>query len=351
MTERKKALCGLFLRILCFSMIAALLIGYATYVMTPKYDYGICSMANLYEQPRDSVDVLAVGTSNFYAGVNTNLLWKEYGIAAYNLCSAEQPFWVSYYMIREALKTQRPSVILLDAQPARYEEDYTKPARTILSTFGIRSIENRIGAILACVEKPMDAVDFIFGLPRVHEYFAEVTGGDFAYPPDNGHGGDCWKGYIEQDQLQKHMRPSLVWDDTCAPMNPREEEYARKIFELCRDKNVELLLIGVPLPAYGEDHQYYNTLWELAAEYGVKGVNYNMPTLRFGLNFSTDFADWQHLNVNGSMVFSRKLGEDLKAMYDLPDHRGDEAYRSYDICADQWYEKYPTFTTSYINEK
>lgn len=84
------------------------LLAYAAYVLTPKYDYGICSMLNLYRQPENSVDVLAVGTSLFYAGINTNVLWDEYGIAAYNLCSAEQPFWVSYYTIREALKTQRP---------------------------------------------------------------------------------------------------------------------------------------------------------------------------------------------------------------------------------------------------
>lgn len=347
MTKRKKALAGLWLRMVCFAMLTALVTGYAVYVLTPKHDYGICSMINYYEQPKDTVDVLIIGTSMCYAGVNTNVLWREYGISSYNLCSAEQPFWVSYYVLREALKTQSPKVVLLDAQPARYVDDYSKRSRTILSTFGIRGIENRIGAIMACVESPLDAVNFILGLPQVHGNYPEVTSQDFVYPPDNGQRGSSWKGFIEMDYIQKHSRPSLVWDDTCVPLNPREEEYARKIFEFCRREGVEIKLIGVPIPDYDSDHQYYNSLWAIAAEYGVTGENYNDPTLRFGLKFSTDFADWQHLNVNGSMVFSRKLGADLKAMYDLPDHRGDEAYASYDTCAEIWYEKYPDFVSSY----
>ena len=152
--SRKKKNALFWLRAVCFAALTVLLLAYANFVLTPKHDYGICSMMNLYRQPKDSVDVLAVGTSLAYAGINTNVLWEEYGIAAYDLCSAEQPFWVSYYTIREALKTQHPKVILLDAKPAIYTRDYSKRGRTILSTFGIKGIENRVGAILACVEKP-----------------------------------------------------------------------------------------------------------------------------------------------------------------------------------------------------
>ena len=106
--SRKKKIVFFWLRAVCFSVLTVLLLSYAIFVFTPKHDYGICSMMNLYRQPDDSVDVLAVGTSRAYAGIPTNVLWEEYGIASYNLCSAEQPFWVSYYTIREALKTNIP---------------------------------------------------------------------------------------------------------------------------------------------------------------------------------------------------------------------------------------------------
>lgn len=339
--SRKRLLTGFALRLVCFAVLTALMLTYAVYVLTPKHDYGICAMMNLYAQPDNSVDVLVVGTSLAYSGINTNVLWREYGMAAYNLCSAEQPFWVSYHTLREALKTQRPKVILLDAKPAIYTLDYSKRGRTILSTFGIRGLDNRFGAILSCVESPADALSYMLGLPEVHSNYASLTAQDFVFPPDNGGRGSSWKGYIESVEIQQHQRPSLTWNSVRRNMNRREEQYARKIFELARQEGIPLLLIGLPNPDYANDHMYYNALWAVAAEYGVGGMNYNEPSLRFGLRYSSDFSDWQHLNIKGSVTFSKKLGQDLTEALHLPDRRGDPKYASYDACADAWYARYP----------
>lgn len=341
---KKKLFFGL--RAGCFTLLAVAVMRYASYVLTPKHDYGICSMSNLYRQPEDSVDVLVVGTSVTYAGINTNVLWEEYGIAAYDLCSAEQPFWIAYYTLKEALKTQDPKLVILDAKPATYRDDYSKRGRTILSTYGIRSLENRSGAVLACLEDKNQALGYILGLPQVHSNYDSVSAGDFAYPADNGGRGKNWKGYIEEDSVERHERPNVQWTSIKKDINAREEEYARKIFELCTENGVEIMLVGMPNPDYANDHMYYNTLWSIAKEYGITGINYNDPNLRYGLRYSTDFADWQHLNVKGSVTFSLKFGEDLKALYDLPDRRGDAAYASYDLCAADWYELYPTFESS-----
>lgn len=341
--SRFKELAGFFARAILFGVLALLLLTYANYVLTPKHDYGICSMVNLYRQEPDSIDVLAVGTSLVYAGVNTNVLWEEYGIAAYDLCSAEQPFWVSYYTIREALKTQHPKVILLDAKASTYTLDYSRRGRTILSTYGIAGLDNRIGAMLACVETPEEAVGFILGLPEVHGNYRNLEANDFRLPPDNGGRGDAWKGFIEVDGVEAHQKPSLVYNSVKRNMNDRQEEYARKIFELAQEEEIELMLLGLPNPDYANDHMYYNSLWALAAEYGITGINYNDPSLRFGLRYSSDFADWQHLNVKGSVTFSRKLGADLIERYDLPDRRDDPRYASYARCAENWYAQYPLF--------
>lgn len=340
--SRRRMLGRFWLRVVCFALLTALVLSYTAYVLTPKYDYGMCSMLNLYRQPRNSVDVLVLGTSLAYAGVNTNILWREYGIPAYNLCSAEQPFWISYYYLVEALKTQTPAVILLDAKPAIYERDYSKEGRTILSTSGIRPPWTRYQAIRACVGAD-EALDFALVLPKLHRNYERLTAQDFVYPPDNGGRGRSWKGYIEKNETEKHVRPSLVWVPTRRAINAREEEYARKIFALANERDIPVLLIGIPNADYAYDHMYYNTLWSIAEEYGVEGINYNDPSMRYGLRYSTDFADWQHLNVKGSVTFTQKLGADIRALYALPDHRGDVAYASYDECAATWFASYPVY--------
>ncbi len=343
---RANKLAGFWTRAVCFAVITVLLLTYANFVYTPKHDYGICSALTFYQQKPDTIDVLTIGTSLAYSGINTNVLWKEYGITAYNLCSAEQPFWVAYYLLLEALKTQHPKVILLDAKPAVYTRDYSKRGRTILSTFGILGIENRAKAILACVETPKDAQSYILGLPEVHSNYSKLTLNDFVFPPDNGGRGSSWKGYIETDVIESHEKPSVVWNKTKRNMNEREEEYARKIFELAKKEKIHLIVVGFPNPDYANDHMYYNALEQIAAEYGISFMNYNNPDFRFGLRYSSDFADWQHLNVKGSITFTRKLGQDLNSWFRMEDRRGDPKFDSWEECAQIWYEKYATFESS-----
>ena len=134
-----------------------------------------------------------------------------------------------------------------------------------------------------------------------------------------------------------------IWTDTKKNINAREEEYFRKILQLANDNNITVMLLGFPNPDYANDHMYYNSLWAIAAEYGVTGINYNDPELRLKLMYSSDFADWQHLNVKGSCKFTRRLGSDLKELFDLPDRRGEEGYESWQLCADDWFEKYPEY--------
>ena len=189
--KRTKMLLTFWLRLTGFLLTLALVLGYTVYVLTPKYDYGICPMVNFYQQPEDSIDVLVLGTSCAYSGVNTNVLWAEYGIAAYNLCCAEQPYWVSYHYLVEALKTQSPKLILLDAKAAIYQDDYSPRGRTILATYGIRSFDTRLKAIAACVGEE-NMLDFVLAFPQLHSLYKDIdaetpttvqTVGDSILPP------------------------------------------------------------------------------------------------------------------------------------------------------------------------
>lgn len=325
-----------------FILLTLAVLSYGLYVLTPKDDFGICSMTNLYQQPEGSVDVLALGTSLAYSGINTNVLWAEYGIAAYNLCGAEQPYWISYHLLREALKTQRPRLILMDAKASIYQRDYSSRGRVFMGAQGIADPLLRLQAIRASVREE-DFLSFALGYPQLHGFYSQVRWESFVYPPDNGGRGPDWKGYIEATDTEKHQRPSLVFADTKRPMNPRQEEYCRKILLLAREENIPLLLIGIPNPDYANDHMYYNSLWSLAEELGVPYINYNTPDRRFGLTYSSCFADWQHLNVKGSVIFSRRLGQDLQTQFNLPDRRGDARYDSWQRCAENWYRQYPDY--------
>ena len=337
-----KKIRNFFIRLAVFVLITLAVLAYAAFVLVPKYDYGICSMANLYAQPKDSVDVLAVGTSQTYGSINTSILWEEYGIASYSLATAEQTYWVAYYQLTEALKMQSPKLVILDAKTCTYPADANNMARTVMGTFGIFSPSTRIQAIKACT-MDTDVLSYVMAFPQIHRYYSVINEDSWKIPVSCAGRSTSWKGYIEQTETEKHERPSLVWTSTKKPVNEREEEYFRKIIELCSEEEIPVLLVSYPYPDYANDHMYVNSLFEIADEYGIACINYNNPDLRFGLRYSSDFSDWQHLNVKGSTNFSYQLGADIKELFDIPDRRGDSYYSSYETCASEWFEKYPEY--------
>ncbi len=348
--SRKRTLAWFAVRVVCFALVTVSILIYGVYVLTPKYDYGICPMLNVYNQPEDGFDVLVVGSSLAYSGCNTNVLWRKYGIACYNLCGAELPYWSTYYELKELLQYHTPKLILLDAKAATYTADYSKPARTILSTYGILNLENRIGAIFSCQETSQRATGFVLAYPEIHTNYVKLTANDFIFPPDNNGRGESWKGFIETDKLDPHEVPTISDPKAKKTMRPRAEEYVRKIFEMVKEAGIPLCVVSFPNPDYANDLPYYNYLWAIADEYGIPYIDYNDSYWNIGLDYSADFADWQHLNVRGGIKMSLELGNDLMKFwgekYGIVDHRGDPAYASYDTCAEIWIEKMYDFVTS-----
>ena len=113
-------------------------------IMLIKSEDGIVQMQAYYRQPAGSVDALFVGSSHIFCHINTGVLWDEYGISGFDLAGAEQPFWNSYYFIREALKTQTPGVIVLDiTTPGIRPIDYQPENWLITNTYGIKRNADR----------------------------------------------------------------------------------------------------------------------------------------------------------------------------------------------------------------
>ena len=68
--SRRKSLLCFWLRLFCFVLLTLTMLFYANYVLTPKHDYGICSMVNLYRQEPD-------GTGSPWSRCRSHLLHGE----------------------------------------------------------------------------------------------------------------------------------------------------------------------------------------------------------------------------------------------------------------------------------
>ena len=115
------------IRVICFLVILGVLFFFVTEILKDKRvegEYNVTTkVKGFYAEPDDSLDFVFVGSSQMYADIAPAVLWNEYGITSYDFCANEQPLWISYYYIKEALKHQKPKAIVLDVFTV-YGEDY-----------------------------------------------------------------------------------------------------------------------------------------------------------------------------------------------------------------------------------
>lgn len=319
------------IKVICFASIFLILFYEWTRVYSFKDGDGIYSIQAFYAQPDNINDVIFVGSSNIFENVNTGILWEDYGIASFDLCGSMQPVWNSYYYIKEALKTQSPKLIVMDVLGVLQTEEYSDNSRIIKNTYGMCLSKDKLEAV--CESAPKEKwVDYLLEFPTYHTRYNQISKSDLL-PYLGRTNWNAWKGFGINTGTQAQTRPENFETTDTAELIPKVERYLKEICELCRKKDVELLLVKTPRITCLEDTMKYNRAAQIAEEYGVPYIDFNYRYDEIGLDFFEDFADRDHLNYIGNVKFTKYLAEYLKNSYDLMDRRGMEGYELYDIMA------------------
>jgi len=295
-------------------------------VLMLKSEDGIEQMKSFYLQEEDTIDVLLIGSSHIYCNVNTGQLWDDFGMSAFNLGGAEQPYWNSYYFIKEALKTQRPKVIVLNATiPGIRFDDYQSEVWLNTNLYGMHWNENRIENTKVSTI-PDSFWRIMIPMNSMHGRYSDLKKDDFI---DKNY-DISYKGFDYRATVIPFDRPDISNVTEATPISEKQEDYLRKIIQLTKDENIPLLLVSVPFVVSEDAQKYYNYEFEIAKEEGVDYLDFNRLYDEVGIDFSTDMAEELHLNISGSQKFTDYLGQYIKDKYNTDDHRGDNKYASWD---------------------
>lgn len=293
-----------------------------------------------YKQEKNTVDVLCLGSSHTYTNINPAVLWDEYGIASYNLAGSNQPLWNSYYYFKEALKYQTPELVVLDVYRAIETDDYQDEARTVMNTFGLRYSKDWMENLEVSLSPTASYMDYFLRFPVYHSRYQELKQSDFKlYNGDVN--GENYKGFnlksVSTTVFGEYPDVSAVTE--VGEMTEKTREYLEKIILLAQENDVPLLLVSAPyMGGVLEDKEIYNQVELIAEAYGVEFIDFNEHYTDIGLDLERDFAEWSHLNYDGSEKYTRYLGKIMTENYDVSDHRGDVRYDSWEKNA-RFYEK------------
>ncbi|MBQ3182335.1 MAG: hypothetical protein IJB57_01570 [Clostridia bacterium] len=303
---------------IAFILALAVVIGtayYIPYVLMPvRKDYG--ATWNMYlEEPEDSIDVILLGSSLLYCDVVPACIYDKTGITSYVVGGGSLSSSIGYYYLRQALKTQSPDLVMIEATNVYFKkyEEYTK-VNIGYMPYGM----NRLGATLNAAE-PEERFGLLFPLYNYHDLWEKHTIADY-FSPRADEKTDINAGYTYltdiKEQNERTVRP--IADGEMVDFNYR---YLEKTVELCREKGIKVELFLSP-SCYYLDDEAQNRLKNTFPD--VTFVDYSDSMEEMGIDMKSDFYDKLHLNFSGADKFSGFLAEHITEYYDITEREHSE---------------------------
>ena len=303
------------------------------------YDISIWSsdyrVEKYQELPEDSIDVLFLGSSNVMSAINPLQLWEETGIQSYAYATRKQTFPFSYGYLKDALKTQKPKCVVLDAYSV-FVEKWTNQLTDTDFHFGINmdslSMASKTDILLNYVSKT-EWLAYYFPLFKNHNYYKE-------WYESTDQTGEIFMGYCFADGSEYFEDPEYT--DVSAPMDNVDGIYLQKIIELCKEEGIDLFVVKTPVVYSDEDHQKLNAVKQMCEAYEVAYYDMCTDAEEWGYDYTCDMLNFFHSNTTGAVKVTKRLVEILSERYDF----SDSATRQH---ADVWaaeYERMVEFRTS-----
>ncbi|MDV3429558.1 MAG: SGNH/GDSL hydrolase family protein [Bacillota bacterium] len=321
--KHKKLLAGI-VTVLIFVVIMYLF----QHLLMPKYMSGIVegSLIEEYYKETTKHDVIFIGDCEVYENFSPITLWKKYGITSYIRGSAQQLIWQSYYLLEETLKYEKPKVVVFNVLSMKYNEPQ-KEAYNRMTLDGMKLSMTKLKSIKASMMEDESLIDYIFPILRYHSRWSQITEEDFKY-------------LFKKDKLFSngyYMRADVKAAGT-VPEGKKLPDYQfgsnayyylDKMVKLCRDNNIQLVLIKAPTL-----YPYWYQQWDSQMEQYAKAnnlmyINFLKLTDKTGIDYNKDTYDGGlHLNVTGAEKLSDYFGNILKTSYGLEDRRNDEKLKT-----------------------
>lgn len=317
--------------VIMFLVIAISVLGVVQEILKAKYVQDSTAIVDgFYAEKKNDIEVLFLGSSNCFCTIDPLVLYKEYGIAAYDFASSSQSMDISLLYLKEALKRQKPKVVALEVNYIPGQNATTLGENSIL--WGLTDMPFSVNK-LNCLYHLLGKIDenyisYAFPLLRYHERWKEISKQDYVYMLDDKTNWN--KGYMRTNQVSDNpVDLSAYAQEGSAWLDERAIECLNEMADICKKEGITLLLFKSPKADW---YQYFSTEIEaIAIEKGLTFLDYNSLVKDVGLNVDTDFRDSYHLNEKGAAKVSRHLGAYLQANFELADRRLDEVDNSWDI--------------------
>lgn len=287
---------------------------------------------DFYALTPGELDMVFLGSSHSYCTFDPENFDEKMQISSFQLGTPLQHPDTTYFTLKEVLKTQKPSVAVVEVYWDMLDESFEMKQAN--SFFEVVNDENTVKEYIKEVFPINEKVKYsILPIKYQQDYFAyegsqiekqlqdkyNVTKKKTASV--EGKEEYRSKGYVYCD----YVIPEEEFDETNQfknfdgenwDFNKVQKKYLKKIIELCKDEDIELIFVTAPIANVSMDYiknydLIYNDINKFAQENNIKYIDLNKICYENNLLKDENFRDDAHLNDSGVKIVNNIFMEFL----------------------------------------
>ena len=318
----------------------------------------------------NNVDVLLLGSSHLYSGIDPKNLSTTLGVNAFILASPGTNIIDTYYSLKESIKKTKPKLVVIETYGINDSNPYELKDGNLSDQF--KSFYARKDFFTKITSTPylFKSKDFIYAWSntiRNHEFiFKDTTQLEKNKIIINNKKKKDDKLYlgryvrfqtgIEKDVLTKY-------DSLGSPVKGADYEYSdfakkyvNEIVSLCKNNNIELMFLTLPMYYKHIDSYpvWKDKIGQILLKTPNKWLNMQSPydTIHFPtMCFENTYESNQHMTYNGSLIATYKLADYIKSNVnaELPNRKNESEWMNNFYGQEGYFENNPVLKNDKIN--
>lgn len=334
-----------FISSVCFLLVFLVIFTFVSYALRPNDENNSkVVMSGFYAEPKNTLDIVAIGSSNTYRYLMTPELYNSFGYTAYAVTTPSMRGNLYKYMIEEVEKTQNPDLYMIDLRWFVKYQNVPKNTpeglgRVRLATDNMKLSLTRLKAINKVIPVgTQDRLSYFIDIIKYHSQWQFLEYDKLFYNKKHENKGFRPKGTVVP------LKDAV----DCSKVSEKKElsEYSKEnlvdLLEYCKKKKVNILFTFSPYQVTEEKQMLANTIVELVKSYGFNCMDTNRRISELGMDFDTDFYNDEHTNVRGAYKYTQFIGNYIKKTYNIDNSHNEEVTAEWKKTAEKWNEQKKT---------
>ena len=311
-----------FLKITVKTIILAAMAVCCWQWLTPYFRMEHNEEGDLFKNlPDHTIDVLALGSSHMQYAFNPSVFYANTGYYSYVLGSDCQPFSMSVSLLEEALKTQSPSVVVVDVFTLLSQSEVCYADGMYYLAMEETTGETRVEAGKQVPDKKL-GLQYTYDFLMNHSNWKYL---DFSHPEsiiknaETSKGYNDTFGYVAQMPTDFSYIPLTTFTPEPYELSDGVKHQLDRMISLCNDNDIQLIFIKTPYTIDQKSTNQLNAIWQYLDSQDQQYIDFTTMTEELHWFTGMDGDTW-HNNVWGANIITTYLSEYIQEHSDVSDH-------------------------------